>query len=213
MPEALTPTGRATRLAFHTAIASRVVEKRYGSGLNKHSHLFDIAMLLNPLGRSVKYLDRIKSSTVGKTGNFVADPSVVKARVVEQFTDLVTQAVQARRAREEAKGADGEASGGKRLRGSKAGDSTKPLQVEQLKNAGMFDSDDGSEDDDCTSPTQLSPGEEAKGLVKKWLAAKVRTIIRASVSQILNVDVSCLNQCLEENLQRSRFLTVYKRTR
>ena len=175
-PNDLTATGRATRLAFLAAIARRVADQRYGSGLYKHSHLFAIAMLLNPVGRSLKYLDRIKISTIGKTDNFTADASVVKATVVEQFTDLVTQAVQARKSEEEAKGADGEVLREKRGRRSKGGESTTPLRMEQLRNASMFDSNDGSEGGDCTSSTQLSPREEAKGLVTKWFDAKVRTV-------------------------------------
>ncbi|MEP2990025.1 MAG: hypothetical protein ABJO88_13815 [Parasphingorhabdus sp.] len=121
-------------------------------------------------------LDRIKISTMGKTGNFIADASVVKARIVEPFTDLVVQAVQARRSQEEANGADDEASRAKRARGSKSGDSTKPLQMEQLSNAGMFNSDDGSEGDHCTSSTEFAAREEAKGLVTKWFEANVRTV-------------------------------------
>ncbi|MEP4217062.1 MAG: hypothetical protein ABJL35_17015 [Parasphingorhabdus sp.] len=120
-PDDLTATGEATRLAFRTAIIQRVVDQRCGSRLYKHRHLFDSAMLLNPVARSLKYLDRVNSSNIGKTENYTADASVVKSRVREQFTNLVTHAVQAKRSQEEAKGADGEPSRVQRARGSKGG--------------------------------------------------------------------------------------------
>ena len=82
----LAETGEATRLAFHTVIAKRVVEPRYGKGLDKYIHLFDIGMMLNTIARSPKYPELLKSSTFGKAGNFVADPSAMKARVEAQFT-------------------------------------------------------------------------------------------------------------------------------
>ena len=71
--------------------------------------------MLKPMAWSQKYLDLLKRSTVGETSNFVADPSAVKARAEAQFTDLVAQLVQARRTREEVKGADGEGLRARRL--------------------------------------------------------------------------------------------------
>ena len=51
---------------------------------------------------------------------------------------------------------DGEGLRARRLRVSKDGDATKPFQVEQLKNAGMFDSDRDSEDDYTSLSRSLS---------------------------------------------------------
>lgn len=132
-------------------------DPRYGKGLETHSHLFDMGMMLSPATRSQKYVGVLKGSTVGQIGNFVADASAVRARVDDQFTDLVAQSIQTRRSREDAEGADGEALMARRSRVSNDGDATKPLQVEQLKNAGMFDSDGDSEDDASSAQAELSP--------------------------------------------------------
>ncbi|CAN0488808.1 unnamed protein product, partial [Laminaria digitata] len=80
----LTEVGAATREAFAKAVATRFVVPRYGKGLSSHSHRYDMAIFLSPGGRSVKYLDTLKSSTVGELGGFVKPASEVKERIVDQ---------------------------------------------------------------------------------------------------------------------------------
>lgn len=76
----LTQLGRATRRAFHDAIAARVVKARYGSGVASHSHRFDMTMALSPNTRSLKYLDVLSVVEVGKTGGFFGPAGAVVAR-------------------------------------------------------------------------------------------------------------------------------------
>ena len=63
------------------AVEKRVVQPRYWKGLDDHSSLFDIGIMLNPMTQPQQKLDLLKSSTTGLTRTF-ADSSAVKVRVL-----------------------------------------------------------------------------------------------------------------------------------
>lgn len=76
----LTKTAVATREAFLDALAWRFVRPRYGTGLQTHSHLYDVAHFLTPGAKKMMYLPAIKRSTLGQRGGFVEE---VKANIVQ----------------------------------------------------------------------------------------------------------------------------------
>lgn len=65
---ALTKTADASREAFLEGLEWRFVRPRYGTGLNAHSHLYDIAHFITPCTRRVSYLKTLKDSTLGRRG-------------------------------------------------------------------------------------------------------------------------------------------------
>lgn len=174
--EALSATATATRLAFHKAIAKRVVQPRYGPGYRDHSHLFDMTMLLSPKGRNLKYLDALSAARVGKTGKFTAAPATVRERVKRQLISLVARSVGSRRSLEEARSSLGsDASRAKRMK-VMADDTRRASdrRMQAMRAAGMVDdSDDEEEEGGGGGLGTRSPMEEAEGIVDQWLGTKV----------------------------------------
>lgn len=174
--EALSATATATRLAFHKAIAKRVVQPRYGPGFRDHSHLFDMTMLLSPKGRNLKYLDALSAARIGQTGKFTATPAAVRERVKRQLISLVARSVGSRRSLEEARSSLGsDASRAKRMK--VVPDDTRRAsdrRMQAMRAAGMVDdSDDEEEEGGGVGLGTRSPMEEAEGIVNQWLGTKV----------------------------------------
>ena len=173
--EALSATATATRLAFHKAIAKRVVQPRYGPGFRDHSHLYDMTMLLSPKGRNLKYLDALSTARIGQTGKFTASPATVRDRVKRQLISLVARSVGSRRSLEESRTSLGnDASRAKRMK--VVPDDTKRAsdrRMQAMRAAGMVDDSDEEEEGGGDGLGTRSPMEEAEGIVNQWLGTKV----------------------------------------
>eukprot|EP00904_Undaria_pinnatifida_P006868 jgi/Undpi1/3310/HiC_scaffold_15.g06684.m1 len=145
--ESLSPTATSTRLSFHQAIAKRVVQPRYGPGYGDHSHLFDMAMLLSPKGRNLKYLDALSSARIGQTGRFSAAPDTVRDKIKHQLVTLVAKSVGAKKSLEESRASHGNDSSSRAKRMKVADDTRRASdrRMQAMRAAGMVDD---SDDDD-----------------------------------------------------------------
>lgn len=179
---ALTATAQATREAFVSALATRLVRPRYGSGLPTHSHLYDIAHLLCPETRSLRYLKTVKQSTLGQRGGFEASVDYVKHRIFTQARSLLADGIQQLRDLKAASPTvpvvEVSAPRTKRFKSGAATAASAQAQAERdkLKRKGLVDSSSDEEDAEGGGEPLTTPTEEADEILKKWMAHKVRKI-------------------------------------
>lgn len=159
----LTATGQATRVVTREAVWKRFGCKRYGVGLEGDSHLFDMAMALNPGCRALGYID-VLSPTTGVANR-------VKAKVWAQLASRVGEVIAAERATASAKSnaASGIDSARKRL---KPTPSTDTAQLMDMKKSGLYDGALDSSGDDSEEDNQAVIA-EARMLVAAWRNQKV----------------------------------------
>ena len=86
----LTPTGKSTRVQTREAVWKHFGSKRYGSEFKEESHLFDMAMALNPGCRALGYVD-----VLSPTPDLA---KAIKAAVWAQLASRVGEVVASERA-------------------------------------------------------------------------------------------------------------------
>ena len=168
----LTEVGAATREAFAKAVATRFVVPRYGKGLSSHSHRYDMAIFLSPGGRSMKYLDTLKSSTVGELGGFVKPASEVKERIVDQARAILIEGIAKARAMAKTTPVDVELDTPSAKRFKSAVDTADDPQQAAFKAAGVMDSSSDEETEPAGNP-DITPKQEADSVLFKWQKTKV----------------------------------------
>ncbi|CAB1117218.1 unnamed protein product [Ectocarpus sp. CCAP 1310/34] len=162
--EDLTETGRTTREVFATALAKRFLPRYKSSELNRRTHLFDHAPLLNPRTRKMRYIELLLKSTAatsysGSCGT-LATFTDIKERIQEEVLELLEQAVVEHRAREPVPTSDEEVTGPRSR--------TVPAATRAADDDVGFDDSEG-EEEESSSLYERSPEEEAKSILKEWL--------------------------------------------
>lgn len=162
--EELTPTGQTTRVLTREAVWKCFGSKRYGEGLDGDSHLFDMAMALNPGCRALGYID-VLSPTTGVANR-------VKAKVWAQLASRVGEVIAAERATASARSsaASGVDRARKRL---KPTPSTDTAQLLDMKQSGLYDGALDSSDDESEEEDNQAVVAEARMLVAAWRNQKV----------------------------------------
>lgn len=161
----LTATGQATRVLTHEAVWKRFGSKRYGEGLEGSSHLFDMAMALNPGCRALGYIDVLSPTT--------SVANRVKAKVWAQLALRVGEVIAAERATASAR--SNAASGIERARKrSKTVPSTDTAQLMDMKQSGLYDGALDSSGDESEEEDNQAIIAEARMLVSAWRNQKVR---------------------------------------
>ena len=203
----LTKVGAATRLAFAKAVATLFVAPRYGEGLSSHSHRYDMSMFLTPRGRSMRYLDTLKKSTVGDLGGFVKPASEVKERIIDQARDLLVTGIIKSRSKAETP-VDVELDAPITKRFKPAVDYTEDPHQVAFRAAGLMDSSSDEETDPADEP-DLSPKEEAESILLKWQTTKVRGrhywLCGVSRATLRAFFLKCF-MCISRKQCRARFL-------
>lgn len=168
----LSATGRETRRMAHAAVFDRFGRKRWGQGYEQESHLFDMALALNPSSRGLGYVDNL-SQTKSVVG-------LVKEKVWAQLQAMVEEVVVVERATgksEEAKGRKAERAREREDERSQKRLKLTPTQKtrrEEMARSGIFDEAiDDSETDYDDDDIGLSPREEAANVISTWRTAKV----------------------------------------
>lgn len=160
----LTATGQATRVLTREAVWRCFGSTRYGESLDGDSHLFDMAMALNPGCRALGYID-VLSPTTGVANR-------VKAKVWAQLASRVGEVIAAERATASAKSnaASGVDRARKRL---KSTPSTDTAQLLDMKQSGLYDGALDSSDDESEEEDNQAVMAEARMLVAAWRNQKV----------------------------------------
>lgn len=175
--ENLTPLGRETRVALRKALVARFMP-RYGRELDSGGHLFDRTMLLSPDQRKLRYVDALFTSA-GVEGD-MEPAAAVKAKIKEEVTDLLVDAIKGIRASASSgAGLESGPGGGepqaKRAKTTTASNASSAGSNDQRHRRRRFcDSDDeGSDNEIDDTPVEDDPRREAETIMKDWLAAQV----------------------------------------
>lgn len=160
----LTAAGQATRVLTREAVWKRFGSKRYGEGLEGESHLFDMAMALNPGCRALGYID-VLSPTTGVANR-------VKAKVWDQLASRVGDVIAAERAAASVKSsaASSEERARKRLKATPSADTA---QLMDMKQSGLYDGALDSSGDESEEEDNQAVIAEARMLVAAWRNQKV----------------------------------------
>ena len=169
--EELTATGQATRVSTREAVWNRFGSKRYGEDLQGESHLFDMAMALNPDCRSLGYID-VLSPTKGVANR-------VKAKVWAQLVSRVGEVIASERAAASAKSiaSSGIDRSRKRL---KATPSTDTAHLMDMKLSGLYDGALDSSGDESEQEDNQAVIAEARILIAAWRNQKVHVLHNAN---------------------------------
>lgn len=188
----LTKVAVATREALLDALATRLVRPRYGAGLVKHSHLYDMAQFLSPETRGMPHLTTIKESTMGRRGGFTNSPGRVKRQIIHQMVSLLVKGIlksqERRAAAPKAPVIQIDAPSAKRFKsGAAPAVSAEQARRAKLTSKRMVDLSSDEEEGDESGQSQTDPVDEAHDILFKWENHKVR-------KTRLNLIVLCIAQ-------------------